>query len=347
MTSPYTRGGDPGSPTFGHSLLSSGDELPEATLSQKRRFSGRRKASKLKKAKVRKAARLAAANDSDASVEDAAANGDDAAALDSSASDDDKPKAFAPSGATRKSAMAKYQRRSLKNPIRQAGPKKSSSLSPKAIRTHVLSSPYRTRTSEKVRFDLENVAKRSPTPVEDDDDAESMYAAANITDDLDTGSDNDESIYDKLNLISESDSAEEDDDVIEDMETQALIEHLEATGELPEESAFSDLYNELEQSAQLDNTESEDLDNYFIVPTTELAHTHDLSATSEHSPILGASSSTEMDNAIDLLPMSGLRTASFKLDATETGLQTPSSLPQSIIMRDCSYCRCQFNPLIC
>jgi hypothetical protein len=341
MTSPFVRGGDSGSPTFGHALLSSGDELPEATLAQKRRLSSRRKALKLKKAKARNSARLKAANDSDASVEDGEANGDDDAALDSSESDDIKRKAFAPSGATRKSAMAKYKLKghSLNTPTRQAGRNKSSSMSPKAVRLNALSSPYRTRTSEKVRFDLDNVAKRSPTPV-DDDAAESFYTAGNLTDDLNSGSDNDDSIYDKLNLISDSDPEEEDDDVIEEMETQFLIQHLEETGEIPELSAFSDVYHEIEQSTQFDNTESEDLDNYFVVPTTELPHMTDAVITSEHSPILGPSIATlsvEMESAIDLLPMAGLQRSNFKLEPVETGLQTPSSLPQSIIMRDCSY----------
>lgn len=335
MAVPFVRRGDSGSPAFAHTLLSSGDELSEP-LSRKRRFSGRRKTIKAKKVKTQNNAQLDARNSSDASLEDDVQVAEGGVPADSSDDEEDKPDLYAPSGSIRKSAMAKYKikRKSLKPSTKQTGRTKSASLSPKAIR-NLLSSPYRTRTSEKVRFDLENVDKRSPTPVEDDD-AES--ACAHLTDELHSDSDNDDAIYDKINLISESDAEEEDDNVIEDMEAQFLIKHLEECGELPEESAFSDLYNELEESAQFDNTES-DLDNFFAIPSTEVDHNVNLT-NSESSPILGSAAGAsigELENAVNLLPMPGLRSSGFKLEPLETGLQTPASLPQSIIMRDCVY----------
>lgn len=344
MSGYFPRGGDSGRDAYSHNIISSGDEFQELSHYSKRHFKEKRKSSKLRKAKNKTALRrrLQSLNQSDASVEDALANDeDDDGALgssDDSDNDDEKPRAFAPSGVARKSAsaMVKANRHSLSSQIRQAGRYLSKSLSPKGSnKLRSILSHGRRQSTEKVRFNPQ-VDQRSPSPfVQQNPELDEILAQGfdgefvHISDDEDLADEDDDAVYAKLQeMISESDVEDPDEQQMEDLETQYLIEHLRENNELPGgEGAFSEHYS-LTQSAKSDVTNFEEPD--FVLPSTEFPLNDPSISNDTGAPFGGplTTSPIDMENATDILSQYS-EAFGYKMEPLETGLQTPSSLPQS------------------
>jgi hypothetical protein len=314
-----------------HTLVSSGDEFPdEIPFKQKRRHQ-RRKSSKTKAMDIRRRM-VDGTSDESAHELEAANDEDDGAMGDSEESDDGKNRVFAPPGLVKRSKRMKMKskRRSLTtSQTRQAGLKLSAVGASKIKKPRSILAHSRTRSCEKVRFDL-NLNSYAEEAFADAPVDEEFVEDVNLNSTSD-----DDSAYDKFPLFSES----EDDEQIEEMESDLLIQHLEETGEikevdgnhditfnpiLPWNDAFLDELNQVRAQRQPrpDLTFANyglDLwaDNPAINAEPSAAEGFEIVASIETVPLL-----------FPPLPVSSTVPRDF-----ETGLQTPNSI--SMALKNC------------